>query len=463
MKSDRGRGPTPLVRAAQAAGLAVVVACATGCATYTDRVARASLAAYDGNWDAALADYDALLGVESAVELPARLGGERPLLALDRAVVQQAAERFADSARDLSAAEQRLELLDLGSNAIRELGSYLYSDSSRDYKVPPTERLAINAVNLLNYLAVGDLSGAAVEARRFQVMREFLDSRGIRTGAPDRLGAYLAGFVFEKNGEGDRALRYYDEALAGGELPSIDPAVARLARRHPYRGERLEDVISRLSESGAGKAPAGANAPAEELLVVIAKGRVPHKVPERMPVGAAVGIAGAYLGDRDLSILKYSATKVLVYPELAETPTKLGVPELRVGDRTVALDLVADLGGSIRSEYEQAKPKLLAAALTRMATRAAVSEGARAAGRDESDALGDVLAVLIESALVALDRPDTRSWTMLPDRVAVARASVGAGRHTVEVRFGGPNGISRTRTVDVPAGGFAAVVITEPR
>jgi hypothetical protein len=62
---------------------------------------------------------------------------------------------------------------------------------------------------------------------------------------------------------------------------------------------------------------------------------------------------------------------------------------------------------------------------------------------------------------VALDRPDTRSWTMLPGRVLVARVPVTPGAHSVEVTFGGGGG--RTVPVDIRAGGYAAVVVTEPR
>jgi hypothetical protein len=87
----------------------------------------------------------------------------------------------------------------------------------------------------------------------------------------------------------------------------------------------------------------------------------------------------------------------------------------------------------------------------------------RAAGSQESEALGAVLGVVVESALVALDRPDTRSWTTLPARVLVARVPVDPGSHSVDVTFGEAAGADRKYSVDVPSGSFSAVVITEPR
>ena len=428
---------------------------AAGCATYTDKMGAASLAASGGNYDSALSATTRLLGVSSSDQIPANLSGDKPLLLLDRGSLQQATARFDGSQRDFSSAEQKLELLDLSTNAVAALGSYLYSDSAKTYKTPPSERLALNSINLLNYLARGDLSGAAVEARRFQVMRDYLSSINASAPGPDRMGAYLAGFVFEQGGEGDRALRYYDEVLSQGGSPSLVDPVRRLARSWPYRGKNLTAVV------GSGSGGSGSSARPAELLVVMSLGRAPHKVPQRMPVGAAVGVAGALLGDRNLTVLKYSASKVLVYPELVGTPSSIRGASVQVNGRDVPVELLADIGGTVAAEYLAAKPKILAAALTRVAARAAIAEGTRAAGRQESQALGDVLSILVEATMVALDKPDTRSWTMLPDKVLVARVAVNPGAQDVAINYVGGGG--RKVRVDVPQGGTGVVVVTEPR
>lgn len=439
---------------ARLAFVACLAAATSGCATYIDRLARANGAASVGNYAAAVNDMNALLGVASSEQLPDQWSGDRPLAILERGSLQQALDQYTDSARDFSAADQQLELLDIKTDPVGTLGSYLYSDSVKTYRTPPTERLSLNAINLLNFLAEGNLDGAAVEARRFQVMREYLSSLDIEADAPATLGTYLAGVVFEQRGEGDRALRYYEEALAGGgHLESLDGPIGRLARTYPYRGPKLKEVLAHQS-SAKGAAPAG------ELLIVLSVGRVPHREPARIPVGLAVSLAGAWASG-NVNWLAYGASKVVVYPELVNTPSSLGTAEVRVDGQAVDLDALTDLGAAIRAEYEDAKPKIIAAALTRMAARAAVAEGVRQGGKKQSDALGDVLAVLFESTLVALDRPDTRSWTMLPDRVLVARLPQAAGQHTVDVSFSG--GVSRSVSVDVPSTGVAAVVITEPR
>jgi hypothetical protein len=98
-------------------------------------------------------------------------------------------------------------------------------------------------------------------------------------------------------------------------------------------------------------------------------------------------------------------------------------------------------------------------------TRAVAAEGARVAGQQAGGAgelVGLLAALATEGSLVALDRPDTRSWTFLPDRIQIARTSVTPGDHKVDVHIGGVDEF-RSFDVNVPEGGYAVVVVTVPR
>lgn len=446
--------------------LALVASVATivagGCATYTDRMQTATSAVEAGAYAEGLAALNKALRVDSASELPGRWKANDALTVLERSIVLQSLERYEESSHDLQAAEQEIELLDYRVDAVGALGKYLYSDTAAKYKAPPSERLALNSVNLLNYLARGDLDGAAVEARRFQTQREYLETNGMDAPGAASLGAYLAGTVFEQLGEGDRALRYYEEALEGaGPLDSLREPITRLARRNPYRGPRIEALLA------GGGADARAADQAGEILVVTAVGRVPHKVPERMPIGAAVGYVGTIVTG-DLSVLEHSVFKVLVYPALEPVGSGLSKVVVDVDGQAAPVELVTDLGAAVAREYEANKPKIIAAGVSRLLARAAIAEGARIAGRQvDSDGAGGLLGALFglatEAALVAADRPDTRSWTLLPGRYLVTRLSVAPGEHTVEVAFGDAGATRRQYQVDVKPGGLAAVIVTEPR
>ena len=378
----------------------------------------------------------------------------------------QAQGRYEWSARDLSAAETELEFLDLKLDAVGNIGKYIYNDSAEVYKAQPTERLALNAVNMLNYMAMDNQEGAGVEARRFILAREYLESldEDREQGSHGSFGSYLAGFVFEKLGEPDRALRHYEEALDAGDLHAFREPVLRLSGQSNYVGGKMKEYLAGLKASE----PVGTNSdssrtePDGDVLIVLGLGRVPYKIPKRMPVGAAVGYAGLWVtGNPD--VLGYSVLKVVIYPEMVKPNNMLAKATVSLDGRDVPVELLTDLGAEITREYETIKPKIIAAALTRMIARAAAAEGARALAPKKGGATAMLAALATEATLVGLDKPDTRSWTFLPARLYVCRARVKSGQHEIRVGLFGRAWETRTVEVEVPPNGFSVVVITEPR
>ena len=446
------------IRAVAAALGAWALVAALGCATYSERIEGATRLVSQGDYHGAMEDLNDVLDVDSDDELPDHWSADQPLAVLERGSLQQAVENFPGSTRDLSAAESELELLDYKTDTAGQIGTYIFSDSAQDYQTPPTERLALNAVNMLNYLALGDFAGAAVEARRFTVMREYLTSVGL--GRHASFGSYLAGLAFERLGEGDRALRYYEEAMEGGVLPTLREPVSRLASVNRYRGPHIRELLGDA-------APAGPAAIPSEIVTVLSLGRVPYKVPKRMPIGAAIGIAGTYITGNP-QVLAHSVFKVVVYPDLEDSGSLARDGSVSIDGRTAPVDRLSSLGADIRREYGVIKPRIIAAALTRMIARAGAAEAARYAGKQAGGSAGSIIGLLAalatEGALVGLDKPDTRSWTMLADHVLISREVVEPGDHRVKVQVSGPGlAVVRELPVSVPAHGVVVLVVTVPR
>ncbi|MBX7079373.1 MAG: hypothetical protein K1X88_09325 [Nannocystaceae bacterium] len=507
------------------AGLALL-AC-SACATYSDRTAAARDSLQRGDVPGGIAELDKFLKVRKPEDLPNKWKKDFELVVLERATLLQAAGQYELSARDFEAADKQLELLDIARDGAGKLGKYIYSDSATKYKTSPTEKLSLNAMNLCNYLARGDLQGAKVEAKRFTVMRNYM-----RDYDPEHqhaaFGSYVAGFVYEMLGQSDEALRYYDEALQEREFASLRAPIERLAARGSYRGERIRDYLpqgvdtpppsqpdatppSQPDAPPAATPPSSDVAPtpvttppvqrpatampqlaslpgtdgdaswrviagavpgadgssgAGELLVIAKTGRVPFKIPKRIPIGLAIGLAGAYITG-DTTLLEYGMFKVVTYPELVGHDTFFDDAEAKIDGRSLDMELATDVTDEIVREYEDIKPKIIGAALTRMIVRAAAAEGARAAGNQSENGgaiIGFLAAAAIEGTLVALDKPDTRSWSTLPARVHVARATVPAGKHRVEVTVRGPGGWQRkTVPISMPAGGFVVLDVTTLR
>ncbi len=446
-----------------------VILCALwvgGCATYTDKLRQSHTAAQRGDYEAGVRALNDILDVPGPEQLPDEWKASKPLIVLERAMLLQAQGQYKWSARDMSAAEAELEFLDLKQDTAGSIGKYIYSDSARTYKAQPAERLALNALNMLNYLAMNDLQGASVEARRFTIARQYMESslENSKKRSHGAFGSYIAGFVFEKSGEPGRALRYYAETLGAGDLKALREPVLRLSAQGHYMGQELKAYLRKLEESGSDvkNSRAAGDDPNGEILIVLGLGRVPYKTPKRMAVGAAVAYAGLWVtGDAD--ILTRSIFKFVVYPELVTPESEVTGATVNVNGRDLPVELLTDLSAEISTEYETIKPRIIAAALTRMIARAAAAEGARYLAGKKEKAAGPLAALATEAALVGLDKPDTRSWTFLPARVYVCRAPVEPGRHDVRVELLGKARQTRTIQVQVPSGGYGVAVITEPR
>ncbi|MCP4708564.1 MAG: hypothetical protein GY869_08070 [Planctomycetes bacterium] len=129
----------------------------------------------------------------------------------------------------------------------------------------------------------------------------------------------------------------------------------------------------------------------------------------------------------------------------------------------VSVELLTDVGGEVAREYETIKPKIISAAIARVIARAAIAEGARAAGKQDSEGLGVLAALAVEAAMVVLDKPDTRSWTLLPDRIYVSRLSAAPGKHQIEVNLLGRYPQRETIELEVFPGEYSVIVFMDPR
>jgi hypothetical protein len=140
---------------------------------------------------------------------------------------------------------------------------------------------------------------------------------------------------------------------------------------------------------------------------------------------------------------------------------------MTVDGEPVPVEVASDLGAEIVREYEDIRPRIIGAALTRMIARAAAAEGARAAGRQAEGAgalVGFLAAAAVEGTMVALDKPDTRSWTTLPAQIHIGRVPVSPGAHEVVVTVSGSRGAQvYTTEMRVPAGGVVVLDVTPLR
>ncbi len=428
----------PRLQQVLAAAALVVAPWLAGCGGHEARTLKMRTALDAGNAKSAIAAVNEELDVKDAKELPKDIKGDNAILVLDRASIQQGVAEFPLSKRDFEAADKSIDMLDLARNAGDSIGEYVFSGSSGRYQAPPYEKLMINTLNMLNYLETRDLNGARIEARRLSVIQKYYrDNLEQKDNPVLGLGSMLAGFTFEKSGEIDEALRYYDESLAFTGFGTLSDTVRRIAPRGQYRSPRIKALLAE-GEKDAKAAPGAADAGDDtgEVLFVVGYGRVAHKIANRIPIGLALTYFAGSINPHDAAAANTLAAQGLVtwinFPSLAPGRGKWDIPACRLDGEYVQLEEAVDVDRQVREEWKKIEGKIIVSAITRLIARAAVGQGIQtAAGRD--NVIGILASLGAQATLTALDTPDTRSWETLPARIAVARVRLPVGRHRVLV------------------------------
>jgi uncharacterized protein len=447
--------------------LVLVGLAGTGCAGHAERTRDIRTALDVGNPRGALALINEELEVDRAEQLPEDVGGDNTLLLLDRAMVLQVLDQPKLSSRDLEIADKQIETLDLSRNAADDIGKYLFSDDVGPYKAPAYEKLMINTVNMMNYLARGDLNGARIEARRLAVMQKFIADHQDPAESLLGPGSYLAGFTVEKSGRPQEALRYYDEALKYGRYPSLEEPVRRLAGMASYRSPRIRGILGEALPS-AGAPPPAASPPAPvappapelaDLLVIVNFGRVPAKISRRIPIGLALTYASGAISPHNASRANALAAQGLVtwvnFPELGKPRGQYDQPEFALNGQWQPLEGALAVDLEARRAWEKAKGTVVAAAITRMLARVVAGETARQASG--GGWAGLLVSLGLQATLTAADTPDTRGWNTLPARIAFGRMRLRPGTHTVLL---GARSVRKSQRVALRPGGFAVVNLT---
>lgn len=444
--------------------LLITLALLSACGGYASNSEAFRRSMRAGSVGEALTQVNDALGVDRADQLPTEKEADTPLLLLERATILQAMGRYKESARDFQVADKSLDVLDLTGDALGSISKYLFSDDAKIYKSPPHEKLLLNTLNMVNYLAMGDASGAKVEARRLVINQKYLDGEGEGDRSMLALSSYLAGFAFESANDGQAAMRHYADAHAAGGVPGLDRTINEL---HAWSGATDGRVKALYADDMQVDRKGTA-----DVLVLVQTGMAPFKVPERLPVAQALVISNRNryrrhrLSAADQRRASRFAAKGLVtwvnFPRLRRVKGMRQANVIEIDKRRVDVGLGLDVERRAIDQFERLEPSLIAASLTRMLARAAA--GALTESASKGKGKGSVLALLaglaVQGTMAAMDTPDTRSWVTLPGRIYVARARVKPGEHTINVRLGG---INRTTTFKAKAGGFNLINFSATR
>jgi hypothetical protein len=361
--------------------------------------------------------------------------------------------RYKESNKVLTKAEVRSK--ELYTRSIRkDVKAAFTSDAAKDYVGEDYENVLVNVIKALNYLALGDIEGALVEARKINEKLKLYDTRHERANTynQDAFAHWLMGILFEMEGSYDDARIAFSNAMKVYE--------ADFARNYdtPPPSYVAEDMVRAALEGGdtdlankmrqdLGDTSLGGTYEAlkemGEIVLINFNGEGPIKSDYVVTCWFRSPVAWACDGQPGGEFIK--RTRITVPPD--GTVIKVAFPELhtheprdpwisiKVGDEMARTEVALPISRIARKVLADKMHIIFRDAIIRMITKTAVAVGAGEAGKAAGGALGGWLAKTATSATFqALEEADKRAWTTLPSEIDVARLLVPPGTHTVHLR-----------------------------
>lgn len=426
----------------------ILVLGASGCSTYASKSARLRDSIAGGDYEAALEQLDA--DSDDVLEL------------LQRGLLLSYAGRFKESNEAFHRAEQRID--DLYTKSVsREAAAFVTNDATLPYTGWQHERVLLHLYSALNYLSLGDSDGALVECRRVGLLlAQMEETRGGEHYVDDGFAQYLAGVLYADDGDANsamvsarRALDAYDaqSEWLGDDVPElvVHDAIS-WARRFGFTQEAME-IEERYPEQAASYRP---REPDEgEVLLLYESGFVSKLVEVRVDFPI---LKGDSPDDDDFGEMVYARGPKGVYvaPSNVEIDywVSVALPKM-VHERPLLTHarMRADGGATATSapmEDVSAVARLLfdeksANRTIRTIVRGMAKYGMTKAAENENETLG-LIANIFGSVT---ERADTRSWSMLPDKMHMARLRLPEGTHRVVVEILDRDGqVAQTATFD---------------
>jgi hypothetical protein len=325
------------------------------------------------------------------------------------------------------------------------------NDLARPYQPRRTERLFISYYAMLAYSRLEQWEDAAVEARRLSsLLAQHAADRDDRERALHGALHELAAAVFARAGEKE------DAAVAHRAAVALVPAFAAAAQ-----ADRRESGTERLG--------AGTDSATGDVLVVVERGYVAHRVTETMeldlggrdrdsvrvpdggwstahrmgqPTGRPLPVA-TYVRVRHQPVVDddddYHLT--IAFPALRRSARwwDAGIRAGTLADTLGATGVVARVDDATAVDARRELGAIIARAAGRAAAKYAVVKAVR-------DKKGEVAGTLAGFGASLLERADVRSWHLLPSEITLVRLRVPSGSQRVTLRIGAG---AQERTVDV--------------
>lgn len=375
------------------------------CATYSQHMAKVSNELVQGNPEIALELLDKTPSATSKQD--------KVLYLMERGMLKYLSEQFTDAAKDWNMAHEHSEKLYTVSVSKTAL-SLVSSEDLSDYEGEDHEKVMLPIFSALSYFAEGSLSKALVEIRKtYQLINRLKLDEKKSSVKIDGLPYFISGLLYEANRNWDAAIieykkaisRYNESSLANNSdtLQTVADSLWRIAE---FR--RRDDILKFLSAQGVKKPKdtlleRNKNA---EVFLVVEEGQSPVKQSNNFAVN--IGSSIINIAFPQYQRISNPYTKHDVFCD----NNKCGQTNISSDIETLAID-----------SLERRRLTYFA----KMTARLIIKEKLRETARKH---LGEIGGLAVMAANFSTERADTRSWTLLPANIQVARIALTPNKST---------------------------------
>lgn len=375
------------------------------------------------------------------VEENKKVYGERniTLFNMDRGIFYHYAGRYKKSNQAFEQAERRIE--DLYTESISgNIAAFALNDNTLPYRGEDFESVMINIYRAINYLQMGDVDGALVEARKVNekltLVNSNYDPKDRNDYGEDAFARMLMGALYEigatredindafisnRNAarlyRGDFSSKYKvspPSTLAANLLTTATfmgaEEVAEAKKMFPGR-----EVLSLAEKRGQG-----------QLYFLHFAGRSPTKVEDAiraiMPDGNRIKI---------------------VFPRYKPNIYAIAGSQVRIdGGEAIVLEVAEPVGAIAIKNLANRKARISLKAIARATAKYLANKALQKKARKRGG--GTALLGFVAGNIFAevSEQADLRSWQTLPDKILIGQAVVPPGKHTLQVEFLSRSGVA---------------------
>jgi hypothetical protein len=121
-------------------------------------------------------------------------------------------------------------------------------------------------------------------------------------------------------------------------------------------------------------------------------------------------------------------------PRFVQRPVPVARFELSEGSESASSELVDDVNAIARKSLEDRLPAITARAVARMVLKNAMARKVKNQNRDNGSG-GLLLSLVTDVGAIVSERADTRSWSLLPGNILMARLVLPPGKHDLNVTY----------------------------